>query len=191
MHIRSGGDIIVQTNNAERFYAALQSLKADPAISRTRKYTQHKGTTTFQHCWNVAVYSFYLAEKLRWKIDEYTLARGAMLHDYYLYTVHEEQARTNLSDYQHGKSHPQLALENARKEFHLNPKEENIIRSHMWPLTLFHIPKCKEAWLVCMTDKYCALREMYGDTKAPDPYIRTPWIRDLASRKIKHVLHLA
>ena len=63
MHIRSGGDIIVQTNNAERFYAALQSLKADPAISRTRKYTQHKGTTTLQHCWNVAVYSFFLAAR--------------------------------------------------------------------------------------------------------------------------------
>ena len=177
--------MFIHTNQRERFYAALQSLKADPAIAKLRNYTQHRGTTTFQHCWNVAVYSFFLAEKLGWNIDEYSLARGAMLHDYYLYTVSAVQARTKMSDYQHGKSHPKLALENARKEFHLNAKEENIIRSHMWPLTLFHTPLCKEAFLISLADKYCAVREMFTDAKKINPHVRTPWVRGLAKSKMR------
>lgn len=158
-------------------------------MSKLNAYYQHKGTTTLQHCLNVAVYSFYFAEKLGWEIEEYTLARGAMLHDYYLYTVEEEQKKGNLTDYRHGTTHPQIALENASKVFRLSRKEQNIIRSHMWPLTFTHIPKSKEAWLISMADKYCAVREMYGTQKALDPDIRSPWIRDLARRKMKHAMH--
>lgn len=173
------------TNNKTLYYNILHSLKTDPAIARLENYHQHKGTTTLQHCWNVAIYSFHLAEKLNWKIDESALARGAMLHDYYLYTVEEEQKKTGMSDYQHGRMHPQIALENAGKKFVLTEKEKNLIRSHMWPLTFTHIPRSREAWLVSMADKYCAVREFYGTKKALDPAVHDPWIREIARRKMK------
>ena len=83
-------------------------------------------------------------------------AHGALLHDYYLYSIEEK----GLSAYVHGTRHPQIAVENAQKDFSLTEKELNIIRSHMWPLTLFHVPRSKEAALVCMADKYVASREM-------------------------------
>ena len=35
----------------------------------------------------------------------------------------------------HGFRHPATALRNARKHFALNKVEENVIISHMWPLT--------------------------------------------------------
>lgn len=29
----------------------------------------------------------------------------------------------------------------------------------MWPLTFRHIPTCREAVIVCLADKYCAIVE--------------------------------
>ena len=52
-------------------------------------------------------------------------------------------------------------LINAEQEFDLNETERDIIRSHMWPLTLFHMPKSKEAALVCLADKICTLQEFF------------------------------
>ena len=39
------------------------------------------------------------------------------------------------------------------------PQEQNIIASHMWPLTFRHVPTCREAFIVCLADKYCAVVE--------------------------------
>ena len=36
--------------------------------------------------------------------------------------------------------------------------EKNVIVRHMFPLTPIP-PKCREAWIVCMADKYCSARE--------------------------------
>ena len=114
-----------------------------------------------------------------------------MLHDYYLYTVSEKQKETKMSDFEHGRTHPQLSVDNARAKFRLTLKEQNIIRSHMWPLTPLHMPMSKEAWLVTMADKYCAVREIFGDTKALDPDVHTTWIRDLAHRKMRKAFGFA
>lgn len=147
-----------------RFAAELKSLLNNPEIRRMAGYEQHKGNTTLQHALNVAVISFKIASRLGWDIDEKALARGSILHDFYLYNIPD----TGLSDYRHGVSHPKKALENVRDllPLSLSSKEENIIRSHMWPLTLFHPPRSREAVAVMLADKYCALREMVFKKKA-------------------------
>ena len=126
-----------------------------------QEYSQHETSNSLKHSIHVAKVSFALAERMHVRIDEQVLATGAILHDYYLYDIDE----SGFSDYKHGTKHPQTALDNAMKEFQLSPKEQNIIRSHMWPLTLFHVPKSKEAWIVSLADKYCATKEMYGRRK--------------------------
>ena len=63
---------------------------------------------------------------------------------------------------------------NARNYFQITKKEQNIIRSHMWPLTFRHMPTCREAVIVCLADKYCAVvesmfqRARVADADAPD-----------------------
>ena len=143
-------------NPKEAFYDELDRLLADQRVKNLNNYSQHNGTTTLRHVIRVAKTSFDLAERLGWEIDEKELARGAILHDYYQYEIKEE----GLTPYRHGTRHPAIAAKKAEEDFGLTDKEENIIRSHMWPLTLRTPPRSKEAALVCMADKYIATKEM-------------------------------
>lgn len=143
------------TNDKDLYVKELKKLLEDPRIIKLSSYPQHHGSNTLKHCVAVATRSFELAERFGWDIDEKELARGAMLHDYYQYNIKEE----GMSAYEHGTSHPQIAMEKADKDFNLTKKEKNIIRGHMWPLTFAHPPKSKEAILVSLADKDIAARE--------------------------------
>ena len=143
------------TNNKELFFKELNKLIENEKIQRLKEFPQHHGSNTLKHCIAVAKRSFALAEKFGWDIDEKELARSAMLHDYYLYKIKEE----GLSAFRHGTSHPKIAIRNADKDFGLSDKEMGAIRSHMWPLTLRHPPRSREAALLCLADKDIAIRE--------------------------------
>ncbi len=148
----------MQPNDEKRFFGALRELEEDPHVRELKRYRQHKGNTTFRHCRSVAVTSFRLAQRLGWQVDEYALARGAMLHDYHLYT----RKHKHVNPLRHLVEHPRQAYRNASRIFALTGKERNIIESHMWPLTPLRIPRSREALLVMLADKYCAFREMRG-----------------------------
>lgn len=115
---------------------------------------QHGSVTVYAHSLRVAEASVWIASHLPLRIDEAALIRGALLHDYFLYNWHEK----NRSHAWHGFRHPRVALENARADYQLSRREENIILRHMFPLTPIP-PACREAWIVCAADKYCALVE--------------------------------
>ena len=146
----------MRRNDEIRFFHVLTELEDNPQVRLLEKYRQHRGNTTFRHCRSVAVESFRLAQRFGWDVDEDALARGAMLHDYHLYT----RRQIKINALRHLLSHPKRALGNAEKVFALSGKERNIIESHMWPLTIFKLPRSKEAFLVTLADKLCALREM-------------------------------
>ena len=55
--------------------------------------------------------------------------------------------------------HGKIALENASKYFSLNEKEREMIKKHMWPVTIIP-PRTKEGFLLTFIDKYCALMEL-------------------------------
>ena len=79
-----------------------------------------------------------------------------MLHDYFLYDWHDKYHRD--VKHLHGFYHPGIALKNALKEYKLTEREKDIIKKHMWPLTVVP-PQCREAWIVTAADKYCSLLE--------------------------------
>lgn len=121
------------------------------------KNIQHSNVSVMKHSMKVAYASMWITRKLRLKCNKEDLVRGALLHDYFLYDWHDDDHRglKNL----HGFYHPGVALKNAMAEYTLTDRQKNIISSHMWPLTLRHIPKCKEAWVVTAADKYVSTME--------------------------------
>jgi uncharacterized protein len=115
---------------------------------------QHGNVTVFEHSVNVAETSIAFAAKLPITVNEESLIKGALLHDYFLYDWHDKEQSPGL----HGFKHPYIALKNAKEDYDLNDIEKNIILRHMFPLVPIP-PRCKEAWIVCVADKYCALGE--------------------------------
>ena len=124
----------------------------------TKNYIQHGNMTVYEHCVNVAKTSLIIRDKLNIKCESRDLVRGAILHDYFLYDWHISKGvkKHNL----HGFFHPGTALYNAKKDYEINDRQEDIIKKHMWPLTIVP-PMCREAWIVTVADKYCSLMETF------------------------------
>ena len=120
-----------------------------------KKYYSHSDVTVYTHCVKVAYAAYSFAVKHGIRCDLKALVRGALLHDYYLYDWHDP----NKGFRWHGFKHHRFALENAERDFVLSKRERNIIRSHMFPLTFWQIPRCREAWLVTLADKIVATEE--------------------------------
>ncbi|XCH80181.1 MAG: HD domain-containing protein [Candidatus Dehalobacter alkaniphilus] len=132
----------------------IKQLCEDSHFSQTTKYKQHGNISIYEHSIAVAYTSCWIASKLYFNVDYTTLIRGALLHDYFLYDWHERNNEHRL----HAFSHPRKAMQNACEDFKLTSKEENIILRHMFPLTPIP-PYYLESWIVCVADKYCALKE--------------------------------
>lgn len=132
----------------------IQELEKNGRLKEEKKAMQHGTTSIYRHSLNVAYTSLWIAEKYKLSLDVESLIRGALLHDYFLYDWHVYDSSHRL----HGFSHPQAALKNAEKDYTLNWTEKNIISRHMFPLVPVP-PQCREAWLVCLVDKWCALHE--------------------------------
>lgn len=133
----------------------LRGLTDDPRAQKMREYIQHGHVTTYEHSLRVAKTAFWLCRRFHWRVDEASLVRGAFLHDFYLYDWHDP-TRT---ERWHGFTHPFKALRNADAAFALNEIERDIIANHMWPLTLRHMPRSREAAVVCLADKLCSTQE--------------------------------
>ena len=146
----------LQEQSAEK----LSRYLGDERLMKMKAYIQHGNVTTYDHSVLVAYYSCMLAYKLRLRLDEHALIKGALLHDYYLYDWHEKAAWHKW----HGFRHPYLAAENALRDFELSEKELEIIRKHMWPLTIIP-PTCREAWIVNSADTFISLMETIASRK--------------------------
>lgn len=128
-------------------------VNKDKKLNQMQAFIQHGQVTTYDHVIDVARMSYRINRKFRIGAREKELVRGALLHDYFLYDWHHWKWPL------HGPYHPKAALANAKRDFDLTACEENIIRSHMWPLTLFHFPKTREALIVCIADKIISTQE--------------------------------
>lgn len=141
------------------FEAYAKPWLSNAQVQRMDSYIQHGTTTTLDHTVRVAKASLALARALHLKICEADLVAGALLHDFYLYDWHDRST----SKPNHATKHPLYAAENARELLGVNAHVACIIETHMWPLPPGRVPASKEAWLVCMADKACSLKETIAD----------------------------
>lgn len=136
---------------------AAEDILVSRNFEKTGGFIQHGSMTVKHHSLNVAKYSLFFSKKLPIAVNRRELIRGALLHDYFLYDWHTKD-RANEHRHLHGFYHPGIALRNASKEYSLTQREQDIIKKHMWPLTVVP-PMCREAWIVTAADKYCSLLE--------------------------------
>ena len=125
-----------------------------PLFVRETEFLQHGSVTVYAHSISVAFFALYIVKKLHISLNERSLVRGALLHDYFLYDWHIYDKSHRL----HGFIHASRAKENAERDFEINPLESYIIERHMFPLNI-KPPLKKEAALVTIADKIIAFRE--------------------------------
>ncbi len=118
---------------------------------------QHHSDTRLNHSLKVSYYSYKIAKALR--LDYEDVARGGLLHDFYLGQVSEQKT---LKDkfLLYTTKHPDEALINASEYFEISEKERDIIRSHMFPVDI-KVPKYAESWIVSIVDKGVSAKEFY------------------------------
>ena len=97
----------------------------------------HHKINRLVHSKRVSYYSYKICKKLGF--DYVSAARGGLLHDFFLNKYNTKNSRKLLI------SHPSIALNNAKKHFVLSDKEKNIIKCHMFPVSISVFPKYRES----------------------------------------------
>ena len=132
------------------FLETAAPLLDNPTVKALSQYNHHRGKTRLDHVKEVAWLSFLWGKRL--SLDCRAIVRGALLHDLFFYDWLREGPRL------HGFRHPNISLKNARKITSLSKKEEDIIKKHMWPLTIIP-PFYKESLIVSLVDTFCSTRD--------------------------------
>ena len=120
----------------------------------------HHSSSILEHSMTVSFWSYRVCKKL--KLDYTSGARGALLHDFFLYDW--RSYKKDHRNKNHGLEHPKTALANSSQFFEINPIEADIILKHMWPKVL-GMPRYWESVVVAMTDKVCACGEFARKAK--------------------------
>lgn len=112
----------------------------------------HHGLNRYDHSLKVSYYSYKISKFL--KLNYESSAKAGLLHDFFI-TSNDQSAKDRMKSM---FVHPKIAVENSNKYFKINKVEEDIIKSHMFPMSLF-IPKYAESWVVNTVDKVVSIAE--------------------------------
>ena len=145
----------------DEYYEAINDIYEHEAFLKLKEFFHHN-SSIYEHVQDVAYLSYRISKYL--KLDYRSAARGALLHDFFLYDWRNHDVPDLPRKKFHGIEHPTIAVDNARKYFSINEIEEDIIKKHMWPLTLVP-PKYKESFIVSFADKYLSSKEFIVEFK--------------------------
>lgn len=116
------------------------------------KNKKHHGITRFDHSMRVSYRTYQITKKLKLNYIEAT--RAALLHDFFNDEVKNKNGLIRLIE------HPNFALINASKYFNLSKMQVDIIKKHMFPVTL-KPPVYKESIIVSFIDKTSSIYERF------------------------------
>lgn len=141
----------------QEFRNIIKDIIENSSVVALKEHLQHMKSSRYEHCYEVAYYTYVLSKKLG--LDYISATRGAMLHDFYFYDWRNKGVKGQKRF--HAYRHPRIALNNATENFKLNEVEKDIILKHMWPLTI-RLPRFSESYIVTLVDKYCATKEFFS-----------------------------
>ena len=145
----------------KEYYETVQDIFQHEEFLKLKDYFHHN-SSIYAHVHDVAYFSYRICKYF--KLDFRSAARGALLHDFFLYDWRNHDVPDLPREKFHGLAHPAIAVANAKRHFSINDIEEDIIKKHMWPLTIVP-PKYKEAYIVSFADKYLSSREFINEYK--------------------------
>ena len=132
------------------FYDCISDIYENEKIQQLKDYTHHICTTRLQHSLNVSYYNYIICNRLGF--NAVSAARAGLMHDMFYYDRKESDIKS------HHSEHPVIAAKNAKEIFDTDTLENDIIETHMWPVT-FRLPRYKEGYVIVIVDKYCAVLE--------------------------------
>ena len=113
------------------------------------KNVSHHGMTRYDHMVRVAYYSYKITKFCH--LNYKSTAKAAVLHDFFLDDYTDKKTKMLVN-------HPNIALENSSKYFDLNDLEQDIIKTHMFPIGKTP-PRYLESWVVNIVDDFACLFE--------------------------------
>ena len=108
-------------DNIIEFLNITKDILENPTVKQMKNFRQHYDCSCYEHCLEVAYWSYLFCKKYGW--DYVSAARGAMLHDLFLYDWRGSKKKLHLKHF-HAFLHPQIALYNAEKLFNA-PSQSN------------------------------------------------------------------
>ena len=136
---------------APAYVAHVLPILQNAKFQQLGRYTHHFWTNRLMHSLNVSYLSWRMADLFG--ADASVAARAGLLHDFCLYDFHE---KTPTGEHQ-AFYHPKVAAKNSKEVFQISEREWDAILSHMFPLG--PLPESREAWLISLADKLCAISE--------------------------------
>ena len=144
------------------YYKIVDKILNNEEFLKRKKYRHHGDISVYEHSLSVSILSYNIAKKInllfgKLILNEYDVAVGALLHDFYYKPYTEDHEKKPLFK-KHGFVHASEALENSKKYFPqlIDKKIENIILRHMFPLNIIP-PKYLESWIITLADKYVSM----------------------------------
>ena len=135
-----------------------KEILTSDVFRQTACQTHHLQSTVMEHTMNVCIIAVKLCrEKMRKgaQLNEKDLIQAALCHD--LGMIGREKKYRHVVDT--WMSHPAESAKIARKIVpDLSPDAEQMILSHMWPLS-GRPPRSREGRLLCRADKYASMAD--------------------------------
>ena len=135
--------------NKKSFYNINKDILEHDEFNKLREINHH-GINRYDHSYRVSHYTYTITKALHLNYEEAT--RAALLHDFFTDEVEEENKLNKLI------KHPEYAVENSKKYFDISELQEDIIKSHMFPIGK-NVPKYAESWVVDIADDVAAVYE--------------------------------
>ncbi|MBE6658486.1 MAG: HD domain-containing protein [Ruminococcaceae bacterium] len=140
------------------FVPLVRDILQTEEFRNMKNYKHHIRGNLYDHSVKTAYLCYRHHRRFRLKSDIGEVVRGALLHDFYLYDLHDKSTRRKF----HWFRHPEKALQNALRKYpDLTPSQRDMIRRHMFPLTPIP-PRTKAGWLICFYDKVAAVSDRFG-----------------------------